>query len=130
MALDLLVARRVLGIGGPIDTSKVESILVQKNLTEEILRQLLEESWNKTLSESSDRYKWKDQQTLEVNEMHKTLLMTEEYPIFRLNCRLEKYKEFNAVALKWDYPANGPIRSHEIVFNHYFDLAIHEYLFK
>jgi hypothetical protein len=130
MVLDYIYFRSILGIGGPTDTSKIESILVQKMLNEKTLRNLIDDSWKKTLAESPDRYKWKEDKTLVVNEIHKTLLLTEEYPICKLTYKIDNYKEFNAVALKWDYPANGPIRSHETAFNHYFNLAIHEYLFK
>ena len=130
MALDYLYFRHVLGVGGPVDTSKVEALLVKKTLSEEDLRKILDESWSKTLSGSKDEYKWDDERQIKVSKINKTFLMKEEDPIFKLSYMLENYKEFNAVALKWDYPANGPFRAHETVFNHYFNLAIHEYLYK
>ena len=121
MVLDYIFFRHVLGLGKPVDTYNVESLLVQKTLTEQDLVKIIDESWDKTLCESADTCKWDGEYFL---------VSGKEGKILDFSYLLENYKEFNAVILLWNYPANGPLRAHETVFNHYFNLSIHEYLYK
>ena len=130
MMIPYLFAREVLEVGGPLDTQKIEAILMDKSLTEEKLQIILDATWGNALSESKDEYKWEGKNRIRVSEVHKTLLKKEEILIFKVSYFLENHNEFNALIIRWEYPANGPIHAHETVFNHYFNFAINEYIFK
>jgi hypothetical protein len=130
MVIPYLLTREVLGVGGPVDTQIIEAFLVDKNLTEEKLETFVDAIWGNALSGSKDEYKWEGKNRVTVNEVHKNLLKKEEKPILKFNYNLENHNEFNALIIKWEYPANGPIHAYEAVFNYYFNKAIQEYIFK
>jgi len=123
-------AGEVLGVGGSVDTQKIEAFLVDKSLSEEKIQTILDATWGNALSGSKDEYKWEGKKRIKVNEVNKTGLRKEETTILKLSYFLENYKEFNALVLRWEYPANGPIHAYEMVFNYYFDQEIREYIIK